>query len=152
MALIDARLSGISVERVASAANAQVEVDAVQIQQVLVNLLRNAVDALGSDAPHERRHLTVTTRKGPRKSVQFLVADNGPGISPDLSERLFDPFVTTKAKGMGMGLSVCRRLIEAHGGTIEVESCPGDGATFMFHLPSWSSTPPGVSGVQAPTP
>jgi two-component system sensor kinase FixL len=135
IALIDARSSGISVERLASAADAQVEVDAVQIQQVLVNLLRNAVDALGSDGPDEHRRLTVTTRKGPRRSVQFVVADNGPGISPDLSGRLFDPFVTTKPKGMGMGLSVCRRLIEAHGGTIEVESRPGHGATFMFQLP-----------------
>jgi two-component system, LuxR family, sensor kinase FixL len=134
MALIDARLSGISVERIADAGDTEVLVDAVQIQQVLVNLLRNAVDALGSEDPDGRR-ITVTTRRGPRKSIQFIVADNGPGIAPDLRDRLFDPFVTTKAKGMGMGLSVCRRLIEAHGGTLGVKSGAGKGASFIFDLP-----------------
>jgi two-component system sensor kinase FixL len=135
MALIDARSSGIVVERVACAADAKVEVDAAQIQQVLVNLLRNAVDALGSEGLDGDLRLTVTTRKGPHKSVQFIVADNGPGIALDLRERLFEPFVTAKAKGLGLGLSVCRRLIEAHGGTVEAESSPGEGATFMFRLP-----------------
>lgn len=141
LALIDARSSGITVDREAGAGDAEVEVDAVQIQQVLVNLLRNAVDALGNAPKRVRPHLTISTREGGDGEVEFLVADNGPGIAPQLAERIFDPFMTTKPKGMGMGLSVCRRLMESHGGTINVESEPGAGATFEVRLPQYRSIP-----------
>lgn len=138
LALIDARSGGILVEREAGAGDAEVEVDAIQIQQVLVNLLRNAVDALESAAPDGERRLTVSTAVRPDGMIEFIVSDNGPGIAPELADRLFDPFVTTKSSGMGMGLSVCRRLIEAHGGAIEAESVPGAGATFRFFLPRYA--------------
>jgi two-component system, LuxR family, sensor kinase FixL len=139
LALMDARSSGISIDRVAGAGEAEVEVDAIQIQQVLVNLLRNAVDALRSAAAKAVPRLTISTREGEDGTVEFSVADNGPGIAPALAGRIFEPFMTTKAKGMGMGLSVCRRLIESHGGTIDVESEPGAGATFTVRLPQYRS-------------
>ncbi len=138
LALIDARTLGIVVERTAGAASAWVEIDAIQIQQVMVNLLRNAVDALTSSPPaDEEARLTVTTAEAADGMIEFVVADNGPGIDDDLKDRLFEPFVTTKSQGMGMGLSVSRRLIESHGGTIGVESKPGAGAAFKFRLPRY---------------
>lgn len=139
LALLDARTRGIAIDREAKAGEAEVEVDVVQIQQVLVNLLRNAVDALSGVALENGPRLTVSTCVQPDGSVEFAIADNGPGVAPELAERLFEPFVTTKANGMGMGLSVCRRLIEAHGGAIEAESNPGAGATFRFRLPRFGS-------------
>jgi len=141
LALIDARSSGIAVERVTGAGGVQVEVDTVQVQQVLVNLIRNAIEAMGGDhaVPHSR--LVVSTACDADGAIEFTVADNGPGIAPDLARRAFEPFVTTKSNGMGMGLSVCRRLIEAHGGAIDVESAPGEGAAFRFTLPQYRSIP-----------
>jgi two-component system sensor kinase FixL len=134
LALIDARLRGILVERRSGAIDTEVEVDVIQIQQVLVNLLRNAVDALDSVGKDDVRRLSVITTAD-ADFVEIAVADNGPGIAPQLAGHLFEPFITTKAKGMGMGLSVCRRLIEAHGGTIHAESDPATGATFIVRLP-----------------
>jgi two-component system sensor kinase FixL len=138
LALIDARTLGIVVERVPDAGNAWVEIDAIQIQQVMVNLLRNAVDALSVSPPaDDAPQLTVITAAAADGMIEFIVADNGPGIDDDLKDHLFEPFVTTKSQGMGMGLSVSRRLIESHGGTIGVESSPGAGAAFKFRLPRY---------------
>lgn len=142
LALIDASASGVAIERHAGARDVVVWVDALQIQQVLVNLLRNAVEAMTSaeDGVGGAHCLTVQTRVLPDGMVEIGVIDNGPGIAPELRERLFQPFVTTKSKGMGMGLSVCRRLIEAHGGTIAISAGPdGKGAAFRFTLPQFSS-------------
>ena len=140
LALIDARSRGIAVDRRPGARNAQVEVDVVQIQQVMVNLLRNAVEAMVTEPSEFGPRLTITTRlKADRVEVE--VADNGPGIMPKVIDQLFDPFVTTKSKGMGMGLSVCRRLIEAHGGEIGARSQPGGGAIFCFTLPQYRTKP-----------
>ena len=137
LALIDANATGISVERRADAGDAAVEVDVVQIQQVLVNLMRNAVDALLVQATLPM-HLSVRTRKlRPQDMVEFCVSDNGSGIAPEIRDHLFEPFVTTKAKGMGMGLSVCRRIVEAHGGTISMQANHGAGSTFKFTLPCY---------------
>jgi two-component system sensor kinase FixL len=141
LALMEARSSGISIDRIAGVGDAEVEVDAIQIQQVLVNLLRNAVDALRGAPTRGVPRLTISTREGEDGAVEFSVADNGPGIAPALAGRIFEPFMTTKAKGMGMGLSVCRRLIESHGGTIDAESEPGLGATFKVRLPRYRSIP-----------
>lgn len=137
LALLEARSSGISINRVEGLRDAKVEVDAIQIQQVLVNLLRNAVDALRSEPKRDVPRLTISTRQGEDGWVEFSVTDNGPGIAPNLAERIFEPFMTTKPKGMGMGLSVCRRLVESHGGTIKAESEPGAGATFTVRLPRY---------------
>jgi two-component system sensor kinase FixL len=95
--------------------------DRVQIQQVLVNLIRNAVDAM---ADASRRELTISSRRLENASVQVSVTDTGSGISDDFRERLFQPFMTTKAEGMGVGLSISRSIIEAHGGRIWADREP----------------------------
>ncbi|CAN1571705.1 BaeS Signal transduction histidine kinase [Caulobacteraceae bacterium] len=105
--------------------------DKVQIQQVLVNLMRNAIEAMQLS---DDRELTVSARPSNDGMVEIAVADSGPGISPDVIERLFQPFFTTKSQGMGVGLSISRTIVEAHGGRIWVESNDRGGATFRFTL------------------
>lgn len=109
-----------------------VMVDKVQIQQVVLNLMRNGIDAMQAGAVRE---LHVSARPVGADMVEVAVADTGPGISPAIAGQLFQPFVTTKADGMGIGLSISRTIVEAHGGRIAVESCPGAGARFHFTLP-----------------
>lgn len=109
-----------------------VQIDKVQIQQVVVNLVRNAVEVLRGG---ERRVLVVRTGRGPDGSQEVAVADTGPGIAPEIADQLFKPFVTTKADGMGIGLSICQSIIEAHGGRIWAEPNPGGGAVFRFVIP-----------------
>lgn len=136
LALIDARTSGIQVERPAKTGDAYVEVDTIQIHQVLTNVIRNAIEAMTNAPPEQRRLLRLATRHDRNaNSVELAASDSGPGIAPDIYDRLFEPFVTSKPHGMGMGLSVCRRLLEAHGGSIDVENRPGHGADFRIRLP-----------------
>ena len=108
-------------------------IDKVQIQQVLVNLLRNAAEAM---ADQSRRELTITTARANGDSVLVSVADTGSGISDALAERLFRPFVTTKADGMGIGLAISRSIIESHGGRLTMVPNPGGGTVFQFILPA----------------
>ena len=109
-----------------------VMVDKVQIQQVLINLMRNSIEAMRES---DRRDLIVrTVRDGPGH-VMIEVADTGPGISDEIAARLFQPFVTSKANGMGIGLSISKRIIESHGGQISVTRNSMGGATFRFSLP-----------------
>ncbi len=108
-------------------------VDRVQIQQVLVNLLRNAVEAM-SQAP--QRELAISTSVNGDGNVQVSVSDTGAGIPTDLAERLFRPFVTTKPGGMGIGLAISRSIIEAHGGRLTMAPNPNGGTVFQFTLPS----------------
>ncbi|MGE0044655.1 MAG: PAS domain S-box protein [Hyphomonadaceae bacterium] len=110
----------------------QVFVDRVQVQQVLLNLMRNAIDAMAGAA---RRDLTVTTRPAENFMAEIAVADTGPGLAPEIAAKLFQPFVTTKTSGMGVGLSISRTIVEAHGGRIWVEDNPGGGAVFKVTLP-----------------
>jgi two-component system, LuxR family, sensor kinase FixL len=136
LALIDAAPSGIEVERIAGASKAEVQIDPIQLQQVVMNLLRNAVDALNSVPEGAPRRLTIATRVVEKaQTVEIRVADNGPGVSAADRAKIFDPFFTSKAKGMGIGLSICRRLIEAHGGSIDLEESNGTGAAFKVELP-----------------
>jgi two-component system, LuxR family, sensor kinase FixL len=114
-----------------------VSIDRVQIQQVLINLMKNAVEAMENSQRHE---LTVSVGNVAPELVQVSVADTGLGISEDMAEKLFQPFVTTKATGMGMGLSICRGIIEAHGGRLWVEPNPGGGAVFRFNIPAAQGT------------
>jgi PAS domain S-box-containing protein len=106
-------------------------VDRIQIQQVLVNLMRNAVEAMAGRA---RRELAVTTVLLDDETVEISVADTGPGLSKDISDRIFEPFVSTKANGIGLGLSICRSLVESHGGELQSKNVPGGGAVFRFTL------------------
>jgi len=106
-------------------------IDRVQIQQVLVNLIRNAIDALREWPAKE---LSITTGLD-GADVEVAVADSGPGIPEDVAARLFQPFVTTKSTGMGIGLMVCRSIIDAHEGTLTTRPRPGGGTVFSFRLP-----------------
>jgi two-component system sensor kinase FixL len=132
LALVGAKEHGI---RVRFDFNPEVDLvlaDKVQIQQVALNLMRNAVDAM---AGSPRRDLTVTIAPADDEMALVSVADTGPGISPKVADQLFQPFVTTKRTGMGVGLSISRTIIEAHGGRIWVEQNKGGGAVFRFTLP-----------------
>lgn len=102
--------------------------DKVQIQQVLLNLVRNALEAMSGAGG-----LTVCARTV-GDLIEFSVADEGPGLSEEVKSRLFEPFVTTKKDGMGVGLSICRTIIEAHGGRLWAESNSGGGTVFRFTL------------------
>jgi two-component system sensor histidine kinase HydH len=107
-----------------------VALDPEQIQQVLLNLLLNALDALPRGGT-----IQVAVRRQPA-AVEVQVQDSGPGIAPQILARLFEPFVTSKENGLGLGLSICRRLVEAHGGTIRGANAPTGGAVFTVALPA----------------
>ena len=109
-----------------------VMIDRIQIQQVLINLIKNAAEAM-EQAP--LRELTVIIGRAAPNLLQVSVSDSGPGISENMREKLFMPFVSNKANGMGMGLSICRGIIESHGGRLWLESNPGGGAVFRFNIP-----------------
>jgi two-component system sensor kinase FixL len=105
-------------------------IDRVQIGQVIINLVRNAVEAMESS---KRRELTVSTH-AVVGAVEIKVSDTGPGIAPEVAERLFQPFVTSKPTGLGLGLSICREIVEAHGGELSAASIPSGGTTFTLRL------------------
>lgn len=106
--------------------------DPIQIQQVIINLLRNAIDAL-SGTPDARIMIRVSMADEPG-FVAVRVCDNGPGLTPELRDNIFKPFATTKSQGMGLGLSICQTIVEAHGGAICAISPPEGGACFQFTL------------------
>ena len=108
--------------------------DPVHLQQVLLNLILNAMDAV-EEVADTRRKVTVRAQRHGSGEIEVAVEDSGPGIAPDKLRRLFEPFFTTKANGMGIGLSISRTIIEAHGGRIWAENNAGEGATFRFTLP-----------------
>jgi two-component system sensor kinase FixL len=132
LALVGAKQHGVRVQFDLDSSRDLVVADRVQIQQVLMNLMRNAIEAMAeSDLP--RRELSIATgRRG--DMVEIRVADTGPGISPEIEPKLFQPFITTKSEGMGVGLSISRTIVEAHGGELSVEPNPGGGALFRFTL------------------
>jgi len=111
----------------------KVRVDAILIQQVVLNLVRNALDAM-QPCPPDQRHLTLTARRMAANQVQFSVRDTGPGVPPSLAEHLFEPFHSTKKDGMGMGLAISRSIVEAHGGKLDMTSNDDKGTTFSFFL------------------
>jgi C4-dicarboxylate-specific signal transduction histidine kinase len=111
-----------------------VEGDRVQLQQVMLNLIVNAIEAT-STVDEGPRELTVSTSRDESGNVLIAVRDSGPGVAPQNVKRLFDAFYTTKAAGMGMGLSICRSIVEAHGGRIWVSEIVPHGAAFQFTVP-----------------
>lgn len=131
LALVAAKDQSVRVNLLLDPSIDLVLVDKVQIQQVLLNLMRNALEAMQTS---ERRELVVSTSPADDDMVAVDVADTGCGISPSIASQLFQPFVTTKSQGMGIGLSISRTIINSHGGQITVESNPGEGTTFRFTL------------------
>jgi two-component system sensor kinase FixL len=133
LAFVGARQRGVRASLELDQTLPPVLVDHVQIQQVVLNLVRNAVEAMEQV---ERRELTIGTRAVPQQGVaEVIVADTGPGVAPELAGRLFQPFVTTKATGMGLGLSICREIVEAHHGQLTTAPAPSGGTVFRVALP-----------------
>ena len=108
-------------------------IDKIQLQQVLVNLMRNAIEAMEAS---EHRELTIASNKDGDERVAISVVDTGPGIDPEIADRLFQPFITTKPQGMGVGLSICRSIVEGHGGRLTMAARPEGGTIFHFSLPA----------------
>ena len=131
LALVGAKDQGIRVRFQFDPAIDLVLADKVQIQQVLLNLVRNAVDAMEASA---RRELVISTATAHDDMIAITVADTGSGIAPEMVSQLFQPFVTNKPHGMGVGLSISRTIVEAHGGRISAEPNPGGGTIFRFTL------------------
>jgi signal transduction histidine kinase len=116
-----------------------IEGDRVQLQQVILNLIVNAVEAMSS-ASDGTRELLVSSRKADPGGVLVGVRDSGPGLAPETLEHVFDAFYTTKPGGLGMGLSICRSIIEAHGGRLWASANLPRGASFQFALPAIANT------------
>lgn len=133
LALVGARDKAIAVQARLAPGLPDVLIDKVQIHQVIINLIRNAIDALAK-ADGERT-IVLQTRRADPGEVEVTVADTGPGLAPEVKSRLFQPFVTTKPEGMGIGLSICRTIVDGHGGRIWASDHPGGGAAFHFTLP-----------------
>ena len=137
LALVGAKEEGVkTVFRFASHTDT-VLAEKVQVQQVLLNLMRNAIEAMhGCD----RKELSVATTAVDGDMIEVSVADTGSGLSEEIAERLFQPFVTSKPAGMGVGLSISKRIIEAHGGKMWAEPNSGGGTIFRFTLQSATET------------
>jgi two-component system, LuxR family, sensor kinase FixL len=133
LALVGSREYGIEVEVRLAAEADHVLVDRIQIQQVLVNLIRNAIDAM---VDSRMRLLELETSVEPGGFVRVSVSDTGSGVGEDLARQLFQPFVTSKSSGMGIGLSICQTIIESHGGRIWFEAGTRGGTVFHFTIPN----------------
>jgi PAS domain S-box-containing protein len=127
--------SRISVRTRLTQGTISVRGDRVQLQQVVLNLILNSVEAMNS-VEEEARELSISIKQGQRSDIVVAVQDSGPGIDPENLERVFASFYTTKASGIGMGLSICRSIIAAHGGRLWAEANHPRGAIFQFTLPA----------------
>jgi two-component system sensor kinase FixL len=132
LGLLGAREKGVDATFSLDPSTPPVLVDRVQIQQVLINLIRNAVEAMSQS---DERHLFISTHNDSTGFVRVTVADTGPGVAPELAGQLFTAFVSTKADGMGLGLSICRTIVEANDGRIWLAARDGGGSAFHFTLP-----------------
>jgi two-component system sensor kinase FixL len=131
LAMLGKKHSDVKVHMALDAATPPLMLNKVQIQQVVVNLVRNALEAM---ADAKKPELTIASVADGADTI-ITVRDNGPGFSPEIAGQLFQPFVTTKKSGMGIGLTVCQSIIEAHGGTIQAaDAAPG--AVFAIRLPA----------------
>ncbi|MDB5739396.1 MAG: sensor signal transduction histidine kinase, partial [Alphaproteobacteria bacterium] len=133
LALVGSASSGIDIILDLSPELSPVMMDKIQIQQVVINLIRNSVEAM---AVVSTRQIIITTAQDGPAGVSIVIRDTGPGLAPEIQQKLFQPFVTTKQQGMGIGLMICQSIIEAHGGSIR--SVPDDlgGAAFQILLPA----------------
>jgi signal transduction histidine kinase len=130
----DASAKGMSVKTELYAGLPQVRADRVQVQQVILNLALNAMEAM-QDQPAEKREVVIRSTRANGREAEVSVADSGAGIPAQMLARIFEPFVTTKPAGMGLGLAICRSIVEAQGGHIGAESRPEGGAVIRFTLP-----------------
>ena len=133
LAELDERQHGIRIHLALAPSIPQVYVDSIQIEQVILNLMRNGFDAMNEHALAEKI-LSIHTAAPDDTQVDVAISDTGAGLTPDVLERLFEPFFSTKPSGLGLGLSISRSIIEAHGGRLSVESNIGGGSTFRFSL------------------
>jgi two-component system sensor kinase FixL len=131
LALVGAKQSGVRVAMAFESKTTHVLADKIQVQQVLLNLVRNAIEAMQEV---DRRELSLSTHLPDEETARIDVADTGPGIAPEIADHLFQPFITTKQTGMGVGLSICRTIVESHGGRIWVDPNPGGGVIFRMTL------------------
>ena len=137
VALCDAyfKQDSIQLKMLLSADIPEIEIDKVQIEQVVLNLIRNSIDALiGLPISHPRQ-LSIQTTLNSNQDLEVRIKDNGPGIDAEQQKNILTPFYTTKPDGMGMGLSICRSIVEAHDGNLRFNSQPDKGTTFYFTLP-----------------
>jgi PAS domain S-box-containing protein len=135
----DARAHGVQLRLELEPGLPAVLAHGVQLQQVVLNLARNAFEALLDITAHARQ-VCITSSRAPDRAVEVCVTDNGPGIAPQIADRLFDPFVTTKGTGTGLGLAIIRTIVRAHGGTIEVRPAEPSGTIFRVRLPAHEDT------------
>jgi two-component system, LuxR family, sensor kinase FixL len=133
LALVGAKDQGIRVRFSFDPTIDLVLADKVQIQQVLLNLIRNAIEAMEGCS---RRDLTISTEPAGDGFIAIKVTDTGIGVAPEVASQLFQPFITTKPQGMGVGLSISRTIVESHGGQIQCEPNPAGGTVFRFTLRS----------------
>ncbi len=134
LAALEASQRGVSVPMALAPGRLPVDVDRIQIEQVILNLVRNGLEAM-SGAPAEASRLVIATAPSERGTVEVSVADTGNGFAPEVAERMFEPFFSTKRDGLGLGLSISRAIVEAHGGRLWATANAGRGATFRFTLP-----------------
>jgi C4-dicarboxylate-specific signal transduction histidine kinase len=131
--------NGVSVQARLANGLAPVHGDRVQLQQVVLNLILNAVEAMSSAEAGERE-LLISTEQSQANGTLVAVRDSGPGIDPECLESVFEAFYTTKSGGLGMGLSICRTIIEAHSGRLWASANLPRGASFQFALPAIANT------------
>ncbi|MCX7660481.1 MAG: ATP-binding protein [Caldimonas manganoxidans] len=147
---LQARKSGTRIELDWPSPVPRVVCDRTMVEQVLLNLTRNAIQAMETE-PLERRVLRIQVRQTDARWVRFSVIDQGPGIAPEVAARLFTPFFTTRSEGMGLGLSLCRTVIEQHGGALVFENLgQGVGTEFRFTLPAERAASRRGASVQPP--
>ncbi len=130
---LEARQNGAGLNLELSDAIPYVRADPLLMEQVILNLSRNALEAM-HETPAGERQLTIRSRPNGHNTVEVEVADRGRGIDPQLEANLFTPFFSTKSHGMGLGLHICRSIVEAHGGHVWLSRNPGTGVTFHFSL------------------
>lgn len=133
LALIGARQEDIEVKVALSEDLPPILADATQLQQVVLNLVRNAIEAMQAV---EKRELVIASRQTEEGMVELSITDSGPGLDPEVASQLFMPFISTKAKGMGIGLAICRSIVDAHHGQIRAEPAEGGGTSFLVTLPA----------------
>ncbi|MBI4756437.1 MAG: PAS domain S-box protein [Betaproteobacteria bacterium] len=131
---LEARKTGTRIQVDLPTGLPPVYADRIMIEQVLLNLVQNGIEAMGR-TPRERRELTIAARPVDGAQVEVEVRDRGPGVDPAHTERLFQPFFTTKPQGMGMGLNICRSIVEFHDGRLWARANPEGGSSFLFTLP-----------------